>query len=53
MKIGIALLFVAALLALATFGAGWKWSHHGPPPPPPTAAADDSPSVADGWSWDS
>jgi hypothetical protein len=49
MKKGIVLFFAVLLLALATFGAGWKWTHHGPP----TAATDDSPSVADGWSWDS
>jgi hypothetical protein len=53
MKKGIVLLFVVLLLALVTFGAGWKWTHHGPPPGPPTAATDDSPSVAEGWSWDS
>jgi hypothetical protein len=51
-KVGIAVLFVALLLALATFGAGWKWNHGPPPPgPPPTAVADDS-SLPDGWSWD-
>ncbi|HEX6700076.1 MAG TPA: hypothetical protein VF101_05035 [Gaiellaceae bacterium] len=51
MKKGIVLLFAVLLLALATVGAGWKWTHHGPPPGTPTGAADES-SVPDGWSWD-